>query len=77
MKEEIEKLTKKAVADIANKPISRKEAIKKTGYIAVSAATTMLLLSSPNAQATSPCEDDRHHDRGSNHGHNNDNRGHH
>ena len=72
MKEEIEKLAKKTVADIANKPISRKEAIVKTGYIAVSAATTMLLLSSPKAHATSPCDDDRDRDRdrdrGSNHG---------
>ncbi len=28
--------------------ISRKEAIKKTGYIALSAATMMLLLNKPN-----------------------------
>ena len=35
--------------------ISRKEAIKKTGYIALSAATMMMLLSKPeNAQAVSP-----------------------
>jgi len=47
MKKEIENLAKKAVSDIANKPISRKEAIKKTGYMAVSAATMMLLLSNP------------------------------
>jgi hypothetical protein len=34
--------------------ISRKEAIKKTGYVALSAATMMLLLSKPeNAQAQS------------------------
>lgn len=34
--------------------ISRKEAIKKTGYIALSAATMMLLLNKPNkAVATS------------------------
>lgn len=50
MKKEIENLAKKTVADIANKPISRKEAIKKTGYMAVSAATMMLLLNNP-AQA--------------------------
>jgi len=50
MKKEIENLAKKAVSDIANKPISRKEAIKKTGYMAVSAATMMLLLNNP-AQA--------------------------
>jgi hypothetical protein len=47
MKKEIESMAKKAVSDIANKPISRKEAIKKTGYLAVSAATMMLLLSNP------------------------------
>jgi hypothetical protein len=35
--------------------ISRKEAIKKTGYIALSAATMMLLLNKPNkAVASSP-----------------------
>lgn len=44
MKNEIESLANKAVSDIASKPISRKEAIKKTGYMAVSAATMMLLL---------------------------------
>lgn len=35
--------------------MSRKEAIKKTGYIALSAATMMLLLSKPDkAMASSP-----------------------
>lgn len=47
MKKEIESMAKKAVSDIASKPISRKEAIKKTGYIAVSAASMMLLLNNP------------------------------
>ena len=47
MEKPIKNLEKKAVSDIASKPISRKEAIKKTGYIAVSAATMMLLLSNP------------------------------
>lgn len=50
MKKEVENLEKKAVQDIAKKTMSRKEAIKKTGYMAVSAATMMLLLSNP-AQA--------------------------
>jgi hypothetical protein len=50
MKKEIENFANKAASDIATKPISRKEAIKKTGYIAVSAATMMFLLKSP-AQA--------------------------
>lgn len=47
---EMKNLAKKAVEDIASKPISRKEAIKKTGYMALSAATMMILLSNP-AQA--------------------------
>ena len=35
--------------------IDRKQAIKKAGYIALSAATMMILLSKPeNAQAVSP-----------------------
>lgn len=64
MKKEIETLAKNTVADIANKPISRKEAIKKTSLLAVSAATTMLLLNSPKAQACSPGKEDRYPDRG-------------
>ena len=37
--------------------ITRKEAIRKTGYIALSAATMMLLLSKPeNAAASSPAD---------------------
>lgn len=37
------------------KKISRKEAIKKTGYIAVSAATMMILLNNPSyAHASQP-----------------------
>jgi hypothetical protein len=60
MKNEIENVAKKAVSDIASKPISRKEAIKKTGYIAVSAATMMLLLSSP-AQANGGPKGSHHH----------------
>jgi len=40
---------------IEGKLISRKEAIKKTALIAVSAATMMILLGKPNqAHATSP-----------------------
>ncbi|MBV5313189.1 MAG: hypothetical protein JZU47_07820 [Prolixibacteraceae bacterium] len=65
MKKEIENLAKKTVADIASKPISRKEAIKKTGYMAVSAATMMLLLNNPaqagrNSPTTSPVHSHRH-----------------
>ncbi len=47
MKKEITNLAKKTASDLATKPISRKEAIKKTGYMAVSAATMMLLLNDP------------------------------
>lgn len=48
---EMEKLAKKAVDDGSNKSISRKEAIKKAGYMAVS-ATTMMMLLSTNAEAS-------------------------
>jgi hypothetical protein len=50
MKEQIKDLAKKTADDIANKPISRKEALKKTGYVALTAASMMLLLNNP-AQA--------------------------
>ncbi len=53
MKKEITNLAKKTASDLATKPISRKEAIKKTGYMAVSAATMMLLLNSPAHASTS------------------------
>jgi len=53
MKKKIEELAEKEAVDMTEKMISRKEAIKKTGYIAVSAATMMILLSSPSqAQAS-------------------------
>mgnify|MGYP000858128948 CR=1 FL=1 len=51
---EMEKLAKKAVDDGSNKSISRKEAIKKAGYMAVSAATMMILLNSQAEAHTSP-----------------------
>jgi hypothetical protein len=50
MKKELENLESKLIHDVAKKTMSRKEAIKKTGFMAVSAATMMLLLSNP-AQA--------------------------
>jgi len=53
MKKKIEELAEKEAVDMTEKMISRKEAIKKAGYIAVSAATMMILLSSPSqAQAS-------------------------
>lgn len=55
MKKKIEELAEKEAVDMTEKMISRKEAIKKAGYIAVSAATMMILLSSPSqAQASRP-----------------------
>jgi len=48
-------ITKRNLLEIEVKKISRKDAIKKAGYIAASAATMMVLLSNPNkAQAASP-----------------------
>jgi hypothetical protein len=47
MKNEMKDLAKKTVEDFTSKPISRKAAIKKTGYMALSAATMMVLLSNP------------------------------
>jgi hypothetical protein len=47
MKKKMEEIAKKTIADLEEKKISRKQAIKKTGYIALSAATMMMLLSNP------------------------------
>jgi len=55
MKKKIKEIKSEKVADHSDNKITRKEAIKKTGYIAVSAATMMILLGSPKkAQASSP-----------------------
>jgi hypothetical protein len=55
MKKKIEDIAKKTIVDLEEKKISRKDAIKKTGLIAVSAATMMILLSNPaKAQTASP-----------------------
>lgn len=55
MKNIVQEIAKKELVAISEKKISRKEAIKKTALITVSAATMMMLLSSPNkAQAASP-----------------------
>lgn len=57
MKKKIEEIANEKITDLKTKKMTRKEAIKKSGYIAVSAATMMILLSNPNkaqAQATSP-----------------------
>jgi len=55
MKKEVQKENKVISEEVGNKKITRKEAIKKTGYVALSAATMMLLLSSPaKGNTTSP-----------------------
>jgi hypothetical protein len=54
MKNKIVEIAKKELDQIQAKKISRKEAIKKTGLIAVSAATMMLLLKSPAQASGSP-----------------------
>jgi len=55
MKNKIKEIAREKISELEEKKITRKEAIKKTGYIAISAATMMILLSNPNkAQAASP-----------------------
>jgi hypothetical protein len=55
MEKKIEATTEKKNVDMKETKISRKEAIKRTGYIAISAATMMVLLSSPSqAQGSAP-----------------------
>jgi len=55
MENKMEEIARKNLSEIEGKKISRKEAIKKAGYIAASAATMMVLLSNPNkAHAASP-----------------------
>ena len=55
MKKKSAEIDKKQVPESEGKMITRKEAIKKTGYIGVSAATMMILLSSPShAQSSQP-----------------------
>ena len=50
MEKKVNEISKKPVADFSEKKITRKEAIKKAGYAAVSTATMMMLLNE-NAQA--------------------------
>lgn len=57
MKKKTEGTAGEKISGQEEKKITRKEAIRKSGYIALSAATTVILLGSPNkAQAalTSP-----------------------
>ena len=48
MKKRIEEIVMEKMPEPDGKLITRKEAIKKTAYIAFSAATMMILLSNPN-----------------------------
>lgn len=53
MKKKIDETEK--IIDVEVGKITRKEALKKAGYFAISATTTMILLSSPKkAHASSP-----------------------
>lgn len=55
MKKKTEEISKENLTDLKEKKISRKDALRKSGYIALSAATTLILLGSPNkAAASSP-----------------------
>jgi hypothetical protein len=54
MKREIEEIAKKTVEEPDHKKITRKEALKKSGYFALTAATMMILLSTPKKAAASP-----------------------
>ncbi|WP_423129371.1 hypothetical protein [Gaoshiqia sp. Z1-71] len=55
MKNRTKEVVQKKTDDVEVEKISRKDALKKTGYYAFSAATMMILLSNPNkAQAASP-----------------------
>ena len=53
MKKKLQEIPKKELEVVQEKKISRKEAIKKTGYVALSAATMMLLLNSSAQASTS------------------------
>jgi len=55
MKNKIKEIASEKITDLDEKKITRKQAIKKAGLFAVSAATMMVLLSNPSkAQAASP-----------------------
>ena len=61
MKKKEATIAKEITEDTNSNLITRKEAIKKTAYIALSAATMMILLSNPNnakAETTSPAPPD-------------------
>ena len=54
-KKNLKEIPANIAVDPKGKMINRKEAIKKTGYVAISVATMMVLLSSPaKANVSSP-----------------------
>lgn len=55
MKKKLEGIEKNSEIGLGDKKMTRKEALKKSGYIAFTAASMMILLSNPTkAQAASP-----------------------
>jgi len=54
MENKLQEIAKKEMEALQEKKISRKEAIKKAGYFAISAATTMILLGTPKTASASP-----------------------
>jgi len=64
MKKKIEEIAKKEMKELQGMKISRKDAIKKTGFSVLSAATLMVLLKSPAQAATSPAPPPPGGDRG-------------
>jgi hypothetical protein len=86
MERKMEEIAKKEMSNFVEKKISRKEAIKRTGYMAASAATMMILLSNPSqaggrhGHQSSPASKPPRHGNNGNNGNNgnhgdNDNRG--
>lgn len=71
MENRLQEVANKELEALQIKKITRKEAIKKAGYIAVSAATTMILLGTPKTASASPapppCET-KPNNSGQNHG---------
>jgi hypothetical protein len=68
MENKLVEIAKKEIENFDTKKISRKDAIKRTGYIAASAATMMILLSNPSqagprtsAPAPPPNKDNGNH----------------
>ena len=68
MKKKIEEPVKKEQEALPKKKISRKEAIKKTGFIALSAATMLVLLNTPSHAQASPAPPPPESPSGGNHG---------